>query len=499
MSHALLEIQNLEKDFSGTKVLKGISIGFEKGEVHGLLGENGAGKSTLIKILTGVYGASGGNILMNGNPIQVPTPMDAHKFGIGAVYQDVELIGGFTVGENVLLGNEGGGIGINKKSIHDEATAIFEEIGIDIDVYRRAKTLSAAEMQLVTLGTLFHRKYKVIILDEPTARLSAREVELLFNIIGNFLQQGVTIIYISHRLEEIKQICDRVTILRGGVVSATLNRDEVTEELVTKLMVDRSRSELEINNTGYSTEQIVLELDQVQTTKLRPLTLNVRAGEVLGITGPVGGGMEQVELVLGGIGHSSGTIRIDGQTVSITNPPKSRKAEIAIIPEERRKQALFPTLSMAENIALPVLSTLSRFGLVSSRAKEKYAGEVMEQLNVNPRRPQTAMKFFSGGNQQKAVIGKWMKANARVYVFVEPTSGVDVGAIKEIYDIILRLAEDGAAIIVISSSTREILSLSEKILVIRKGEVVHDAKKTDCNYDQILAIAMGGHGANLTA
>lgn len=499
MSQTLLEVRDLTKDFSGTKVLKGISLGFERGEVHGLLGENGAGKSTLIKILTGVYGASGGEILLDGTPVNIRNPLDAHRLGLGAVYQDAELIGGFTVGQNVLLGNEPGKGLVDYKGIHDEARAIFKEIGIDIDVHRLAKSLSAAEMQLVTLGTLFHRKYKVIILDEPTARLSASEVELLFKIIQNFLAQNITIIYISHRLEEIKRICDRVTILRGGKLSATLMRDEISEERVTELMVDRSRADLETYNESRSAGPVVLELEGLRTAKLKPISLQVRAGEVIGITGPVGGGMEQIELALGGILRSEGAIRIDGKPISIAAPPDARASGIAVIPEDRRKQALFPNLTMAENISLPVLGALSRFALINGKRKAAYADAVMDQLNVNPRQPNKAAKFFSGGNQQKAVIGKWLKANARVYVFVEPTSGVDVGAIKEIYDIILRMAEGGAAVIVISSSTKEILSLAERIIVIRNGSVVHDAPKRDCNYDQLLAISMGGRGTRTAA
>jgi ABC-type sugar transport system ATPase subunit len=495
----LLEVRGLTKDFSGTKVLKGIDLGFRRGEVHGLLGENGAGKSTLIKILTGVYGASGGEILLEGKPVRISSPLEAHQLGLGAVYQDAELIGGFTVGQNLLLGNEPGKGLISGKAIHAEAQAILDQIGIKIDVSRLAKTLSAAEMQLVTLGTLFHRKYRVIVLDEPTARLSATEVELLFQIIQNFLSQGITIIYISHRLEEIKRICDRVTILRGGMVSATLNRDEITEDRVTELMVDRSRSDLETYNTGHSTVEVVLELENVGTAKLEPLTLKVHAGEVLGVTGPVGGGMEQLEHALGGISSATGVVRIDGVTRQISDPAASRRAGIAVIPEDRRKQALFPNLTMAENICLPALSKLSRLGLVRGRLTDGYAQAVMSQLNVRPRQPDTIVKFFSGGNQQKAVIGKWLKAEARVYVFVEPTSGVDVGAIKEIYDIILRMAEGGAAVIVISSSIKEILSLAERVMVIRKGAIVHEAKKTDCNYDQLLALSMGGRKTEIAA
>jgi ABC-type sugar transport system ATPase subunit len=489
-SPPLLEVRELEKEFSRTKVLKGINLAFLRGEVHGLLGENGAGKSTLIKILTGVYSASAGQIFVDGQRVKVSSPLDAHKIGLGAVYQDTEVIGDFTVGQNVLLGNEPGGVLLSQSKIHEEAREILERVGIQIDVRRRAATLSAAEMQLVTLGTLFHRRYKLIILDEPTARLSGAETELLFEIIQNFRSQGVTIVYISHRLNEIKRICDRATILRGGLVSATLLRDEITEDRVTELMVDRSRSDLETYNTGHSTDRFVLEAEGLGTAKLQPVDIKVRAGEVLGVTGPVGGGMEQIELALGGISSHSGTIRIDGRRVSLVSPAASRAAQIALIPEDRRKQALFPNLTVAENIALPKLDSLARFGLLGRRRKLNYAIGVMNQLSVNPRQPEKRVKFFSGGNQQKAVIGKWMKSEARVYIFVEPTSGVDVGAIKEIYDIILHLAAAGAAVIVISSSAKEIISLSERVIVIREGEIVFEGKKSDCSHDQLLAISI---------
>jgi len=489
-SQPLLEVRGLEKEFSRTRVLKGIDLAFRRGEVHGLLGENGAGKSTLIKILTGVYSASAGQVLVEGEPVKISSPLDAHRIGLGAVYQDAELIGDFTVGQNVLLGNEPPGVVLSQQAIHDEAREILKQVGIGIDVERRASTLTAAEMQLVTLGTLFHRRYKLIILDEPTARLSAAETELLFEIIKNFQSQGITIIYISHRLGEIKRICDRATILRGGVISATLQRDEITEDRVTELMVDRSRSDLETYNIGHSTAHVVLEMRGLGTSKLRPINVAVKAGEVLGITGPVGGGMEQIELALGGIAAHSGSVHIDGKEVAITSPAASRAAGIALIPEDRRKQALFPNLTVAENISLPVFDKLARFGLLSRRRQLDYAGGVMNQLSVNPRQPDKQVKFFSGGNQQKAVIGKWMKAEARVYIFVEPTSGVDVGAIKEIYDIILHLAGAGAAVLVISSSAKEIISLSERVIVIREGEIVFEGKKSDCSHDQLLSISI---------
>lgn len=489
----LVELKQLEKEFAGTKALKGVSLSFLRGEVHGLLGENGAGKSTLIKILTGVYLPSAGEIFLEGVPVRVSSPPEAHRLGLGAVYQDAELVSSFTVGQNILLGNEPGRIGLNDRAIHDEAASILSQLGIDLDVRRQAADLSAAEMQLVTLATLLHRRYKLIVLDEPTARLSAAESEVLFRIIEGFKAQGIAIVYISHRLKEVQEICDRATILRGGLVSGTLNRGEVTEDRVTELMVDRSRSELATFNDGSRIRpEVLLEVKDLATVRLTPLSFTINAGEVLGVTGPVGGGMEEVARALGGVTRHWGTASIRGKTVDVSNPVAARRSSVALIPEDRRKQALFPALSVAENVCLPVLSSLQRLLMIRPTRMKKYADDVMEQLAVRPRDSSTQVRFFSGGNQQKLVIGKWMSASALVYIIVEPTNGVDVGAIKEIYDIILRLAEEGAAVLLVSSSLREILALADRIVVIHDGERVAEAPKANWTYDELLAVTLSG-------
>ncbi|MGC4025197.1 MAG: sugar ABC transporter ATP-binding protein [Mesorhizobium sp.] len=495
----VVELRQISKDFVGTPVLKDISLSFEAGEVHGLLGENGAGKSTLIKILTGVYGHSGGQIIVDGREVNIHSPQDARKLGLGAVYQDAELIPSFTVAENILLGNEPGTGTVNKGAVRREAARILEEIGLSLDPDRRASTLTAAEMQLVMLATLFHRKYRLIVLDEPTARLSAQEAALLFELIRSFQKQGIAIIYISHRLGEIRDLCDRATILRGGVISATLAQDEITEDRVTQLMVDRNRSELDIRNEGLAQETTRLEVVGLATSKLKPLDLKVRAGEIVGITGPIGAGMEEIERSIGGLVQHDGKIVIDGQEFSISTPIAARHAGIAVIPEDRRKQALFPAMSVAENVSMPVLGQLSKLGLILDRAKERYAKRVMDRLNVNPRQPEKQMRLLSGGNQQKAVIGKWLELKSRVYVFTEPTAGVDVGAIREIYEVILRMAREGAAVIVISSSIREILALSETIMVIYEGRQIFKADRSACDYDMLLGISMSGRTAAAAA
>ena len=411
---------------------------------------------------------------------------------MGAVYQDAELVSSFTVGQNILLGNEPGRLQLSDRAIHEEAARILTEMGLDLDVRRMAADLSAAEMQLVTLAKLFHRRYKLIVLDEPTARLSAAETEVLFRIIHGFKEQGITIIYISHRLWEVQEICDRATILRGGLISGTLSRGEITEERVTNLMVDRSRSDLETNNEGHSRPEVLLEAVGLQTARLAPVNLSVHAGEVLGVTGPVGGGMEQVARALGGVARHSGKVTLRGKTVDINTPTAARRAGIALIPEDRRTQALFPSLSVAENICMPVLGSLQRLLLVWPGPMTSFADGVMDRLSVRPRNAAIQARFFSGGNQQKLVIGKWMSARASVFVIVEPTNGVDIGAIKEIYDIILRLVRDGAAVLLVSSSLHEILALSDRVMVIHDGALVAEAPKKSWTYDELLAVTLSG-------
>jgi ribose transport system ATP-binding protein len=490
MPNVLVELRDIEKDFSGVKVLKGISLSLERGEVHGVLGENGAGKSTLIKILTGVYSPSRGEIVLEGKPIVVRRPIDAHAVGIGAVYQDSELAGSMTVAENILLGNEPGRLFVDKAAIRKEGRAILREIELDLDADRKAGTLTAAQMQMVTLAKLFHRKYKLIVLDEPTARLSARESELLFKMIEIFKNSGITIVYISHRLHEVKLLCDRATILRDGRVSGTLRRGEIEEDLVTRLMVNRSSADLEISNKGLGQAHVILELKGLGTDRLQPLSVQVRAGEILGVTGPLGAGMEQIERSLGGLSAYRGQVFIDGDEKSIGNPGDALRAGIALIPEDRRKQALFPNLSLSENVSLPALPKLSQAGIVSAAGTRKYADKIISRLGILPQAPARPIRYFSGGNQQKAVIGKWMECHARVYIFVEPTSGVDVGAIRQIYEIILDLAASGAAILVLSTSVKELLALSENIMIIHDGEVAAYRPRVQFDRDSLLAISI---------
>lgn len=488
-----LEIRGLHKDFSGVQVLKGIDLAFHRGEIHALLGENGAGKSTLIKILTGVYSASSGEIIVEGNAFHGHSPKAANDAGLGAVYQDAELAWNMSVAENLLLGSERRWI--DRRAMEKEAKAILTRIGLDIDPSARAGSLTAAQMQMLTLATLFHRKFKLIILDEPTARLSGRESELLFELIRRFKAEGLTIVYISHRLNEVKLLCDRATILRDGKVVQTLQREEIDEALVTRLMVNRSASDLVISNPGLATDGIALDVRGLTTSKLASTDLFVKRGEILGITGPIGGGMEQIEKALSGLVAYQGQISMDGRAVTFSSPSDALAAGIALIPEDRRKQALFPNLSMAENVSLPVLGRLLRFGLVLKSALLGHGREIVNQLSVHPAAPATKMRYFSGGNQQKAVIGKWLKRQQKVYIFSEPTSGVDVGAIRQIYEIMLKMAENGAAIILISTSFNELLSLSERIMVVHSGKVAAEAPRSAFDRDSLLAATLASGSA----
>lgn len=486
---SFVAIKDLHKDFSGVQVLKGIDLAFERGEIHALLGENGAGKSTLIKIMTGVYSSSSGEILIDGQPFQGHSPKAANAAGLGAVYQDAELAWNMSVAENLLLGEEGRWV--NRRALERRARDILGRIGLDIDPAARASSLTAAQMQMLTLATLFHRKFRLIILDEPTARLSGRESELLFDLIRRFKAEGLTIVYISHRLNEVKLLCDRATILRDGKVVRTLDSDEIDESLVTQLMVNRSAGELEISNPGHSRQEVALEVNELSTARLEPSSFVLHKGEILGVTGPIGGGMEQIEKALSGLVEYQGEISVNGRLSKFRAPQDALNAGIALIPEDRRKQALFPNLSLAENVSLPVLDRLARLGVVPRMAILRHGRDIVDQLAIHPATPATKMRYFSGGNQQKAVIGKWLKRQQKVYIFSEPTSGVDVGAIRQIYEIMLEMAASGAAIILLSTSFAELLALCERILVVRSGQIAVSAPRTAFDRDTLLAATLG--------
>lgn len=487
----IVELQDISKEFKGNYALQNVSLKLFKGEIHGLLGENGAGKSTLIKILTGVYTPSAGAIKIAGKEVVIKDPLEAHREGIGAVYQDAELVGSFTVAENLVLGQEPGGVFVNKRKLRQMANALLKDVGVNIEPDKPAYALSAAEMQLVILATLFHRKYKVLVLDEPTARLSASESAILFELIDVFRKQGVTIIYISHRLAEIKRLCDRVTVLRGGKISGTREREQISEEEITRLMIDQEASQLEVINPGLAQQQELLRVSNLRTARLKGINFTLHRGEVLGITGPVGGGMEDVGTALAGLTSFEGSLWLGDRQISVKSPAAARAAGIALIPEDRRRQALFNDMSVGFNVCIPALRTLVRWGLVKRKLSDRYAWEVVERLDVRPTDPNLEIKFLSGGNQQKAVIGKWLEAGAKLYIFIEPTAGVDVGAIKEIYQIILDMARRGAAVIVVSSAIKEILALSQKTMVIQNGEEALFKDTTDTKYNELLTLAMG--------
>ena len=329
-------------------------------------------------------------------------------------------------------------------------------------------------------------------LDEPTARLSAESADILFRIIRRLQAAGMGFIYISHRLNEVKRLCSRATILRGGVISAQLMADEITESEVTRYMLNRSDAGSPVKNGGLARGEPVFVVQGLETERLRPITFSLRPGEVLGITGPVGGGMDEIARALAGITPHRGHVRLNGRVVALQSPSQAVALGIALVPDDRRRQGLFPNLSMAENLALPTLSKFAFLGVVVERAKQAFAMSIMNKINIQPRSTKARVSLFSGGNQQKAVIGKWFGANAKLYILVEPTAGVDVGAIQDIYRTVLGLAQDGAAVLVVSSSVREILALAERVMVIHDGGLAYEAARSDCTEDQVLAFSMTG-------
>ena len=497
----IVEARGIVKQFAGTTALDHVDFAVRRGEVHGLLGENGAGKSTLVKILTGIYGPTSGSIFVDGHEMHFHSPLDARRHGLVAVYQDTEIIGRFTVAQNVLLGDEPtlarSGL-VRDRALTQQARAVLGRIGVDIDPGRPASSLGPGERQLLALAKVFYAQRKVVFLDEPSAALAAGDVKRLFQLIHQLKLSGVAIIYISHRLEEIMEICDRVTILKDGRVAGTLAGTEIDSETVIQMMVGRRVDRKNAGSTsGGKGTPPALVVQGLQTSHIHGIDFSVAPGEIVGFTGLLGSGAEEVTGALWGVVHlDAGHITLNGHTLSrgarSPSPHLMRRLGVGFVPSDRKGQGLLPDTSVAGNLAAGVLSQLSVLGVVRAGEERALARRMIGDLDIRPPDPARLVKFLSGGNQQKAVVGRWVAAGARLYLINEPTAGVDVGAIAEIHAIIRRVAQQGAAVIVVSSVIHELLSLCNRVYVMRKGQIVFESPASETSHDEVLAYSIGG-------
>jgi ABC-type sugar transport system ATPase subunit len=494
-SAPLLEMRRIDKSFPGVHALRGVSLELREGEVLGLVGENGAGKSTLINVLGGVHPPDDGEILLAGQPVRIPTPTAAQRAGVAMIHQELNLISDLTVRENIFLGRERTWRGFVRASDERrEALVLFEKVGLAIDPDARCRDLTVAQQQKVEIAKALSTQARIVVMDEPTAALGTQEVEHLFEIIRDLQAHGLGVIYISHRLDEVFEVADRVMVLRDGSVVASDRIGQFTSERLIELMVGRSlESEFPKRSAELGAERLRVE-GLSRGREVRDVSFGVRAGEVLGLAGLAGAGRtETMRLVFGADRPEAGRILIDGKPVTIRNPRDAIRHRICLLPEDRKGQGLVLVHSVRENFGLPSLDRFSRGPFLDQRSERSELESFVRSLRIKVTHAEQPAQNLSGGNQQKIVLAKWLASQADIVVFDEPTRGIDVGAKYDIYLLIGELAASGKAIVMISSELPEVLGMSDRIIVMHEGRVRGEI--TDvvaATQEDILALAISG-------
>ncbi len=488
----ILELRGLSKSYPGVAALRPFNLGFRKGELHALLGENGAGKSTLIKLVTGAVRADAGQVVLDGEDMSGLDPAGTLSRGIAAIYQEFSLFPDLTVAENVFFGRQITRRGLVDRRAMEAGTArILADLGTDVSPRALARDLSVGHQQMVELAKSVSRNARVLIMDEPTAPLTNREVGFLYDVVARLKARGVTIIYISHRLKEIFDLCDRVTVLRDGDLVQTLDTAATTEAELVRLMVGRTVARDHPASTARAGE-VMLEARGLRSARVRNISLSVRAGEILGLAGLVGAGRtETARLIFGADPREAGEILVGGRPVRIGSPRDAIAAGIGLIPEDRKRQGVLLNHSVTFNAVFAALARVSPGLFADARAERAAAGRLRDQLQIKTPDLGQLVGRLSGGNQQKVVLAKWLLTESRVLIFDEPTRGIDVGAKQEIYALMRRLSDRGAAIIMISSEMPELLGMSDRILVLAQGRVAGELSKDRFDQERILRLASG--------
>jgi ribose transport system ATP-binding protein len=488
---ALLELQAIEKRFPGVHALDSIDFTLEAGEVHALLGENGAGKSTLMKLISGMYRPDAGRFLIQGHDVDGLDPETAERHGIELVHQELCLVPALTVAENMFLGRmPRTRIGtIDWARANRDAAAGLEKLGVAIDPAREVRNLEVAEQQLVEIAKTLQRRPRILLLDEPTSALSDAERNRLFQVIRTFKAQGVGIIYISHHLGEVAMIADRVTVMRDGRIVGTIPAAEASQENIVRMMVGRRLSEqfpkpdVAMGETKLSVEGLCAG------TRLRDVSFSLRRGEILGVFGLMGAGQAELARTLFGLDTATaGTIAIDGRPCRLTGPADAIRRGMALISRDRRK-SLVPMLPTGPNLSLAWLSRRRPWHLLEMRRERAEAARFIEDLDIQPPLPDREVLFFSGGNQQKIILSRWMSAGSRILIFDEPTRGIDVRAKAEVFALMGRLAREGAAILMISSEPMELAGMADRVLIMRDRTIAGELPRTGLSHEALLKAA----------
>jgi ABC-type sugar transport system ATPase subunit len=494
MTEPLLRLAGISKGFPGVQALNDVRLDLFAGEVHALMGENGAGKSTLIKILCGVQPPDSGEIILDGKPVSIGSPVEAHHLGISPVHQELHLEPYLSVAENIYLGRQPTnrfGL-IDRRRMHAEAEGILEELGVSLDPKAIVGRLSIAERQVVAIARVVSTRARIMIFDEPTSSLTRRESELLLAMISRLRDQGVGVIYVSHRMEEIFDLCDRVTVFRDGKYVATRQVSETSLNELVHMIVGRNIASL-APRAATGPGPVVLDVRALSKRGLlKEISFSLRRGEILGLAGLVGAGRtELARTIFGDIHADSGEIFIDGVAVQNRSPRQAIAAGIGLVPEDRKEQGLVLDLTVMSNIGMPLLDTLTRFGVVSNRRERQLAQRYVKDLAIRTPSVDQKVMYLSGGNQQRVVISKWLATQPKILIVDEPTRGVDIGAKSELHALLRELAAGGMAILMISSDMPEILAISDRILVMHQGRIAGELSATAATQEAIMSHAMG--------
>lgn len=497
----IIRMEGISKAFPGVQALDRVDFEAYSGEVMALVGENGAGKSTLMKILSGAYMKDTGRIYIDGKRVEIQNPYHAQLLGISTIYQELNVTPNQTVAQNIFLGREIkrkgilGKLGfVDKKEMERRAKELLNRVGANIDPRELVKNLSVAQRQMVEIAKALSLEAKIIIMDEPTSALGPEEVEKLFEIIRQLKEQGIAIIFISHRLEEVFKIADRITILRDGKLVGVMSKDEATFDKVIYLMVNRPLGDM-FKKEEVSKGKLILEVKNLRSAIIKDVSFSLYEGEILGIAGLVGSGRtELVRLIFGADPKISGEIYLNGEKVEIKSPEDAVKHGIGLVPEDRQNQGLILKMSVRENIGVTIIRKILKFlGFIDKNKLTEIAENFVKRLNIKTPSIFEKVLYLSGGNQQKVVLAKWLASNPKILILDEPTRGIDVGAKAEIHAIMSQLAKIGIGIIMISSEIPELLAMSDRILVMSEGKVVVELPRSEATQEKIMAYASGSY------
>lgn len=489
----VLELKSISKSFPGVKALKDVSVQVKRGEVRGLVGKNGAGKSTLMKILTGVYSKDEGSIFIDGKEAQIKSPLEAQRMGLSIIFQEFNLVNTLSIAENIFVGRlrRKGIFGVDWKTINEEAAVLLQKVGLNVNPETKVEELTVAGKQMVEIAKALSFRSKIIIMDEPSATLTTRELENLFSIIDNLKRQQITVIYISHRLEEIFKLCDNVTVLRDGAVIDTKCISELNREKIISLMIGRQMDKEYPVRKGTPSKDVILQVDKLcRASVISDVSFSLHRGEILGLAGLVGAGRtETVRAIFGADRLEKGRIIKNGRELRIKSPLDAISEGIALVTEDRKAQGLVLEETIAKNTSLASLKKVVKYFFIRKKIENKAAEEYMRTLKTKAPNAQSLTVNLSGGNQQKVVLARWLYRDTDILILDEPTRGIDVGAKYEIYQLIHQLVDAGKAVILISSEMPEVINLSDRILVMQEGRIKKELTGLEKTPEMVLQYA----------